>query len=47
MEFVVRHVALTQSRINLGCHDADADGWLTEEARGGGCYIGGYIWVVT
>ena len=31
MEFVVRHVALTQSRINLGCHDADADGWLTEE----------------
>jgi hypothetical protein len=26
---VVRHVALTQSRINLGCHDADADGWLT------------------
>ena len=31
MEFVVRHVALTQSRINLGCHDADADGWLTED----------------
>lgn len=31
MEFVVRHVALTQSRINLGCHDTDADGWLTEE----------------
>lgn len=31
MEFVVRHVALTQSRINLGCHDADADGWLREE----------------
>ena len=30
MEFVVRHVALTQSRINLSCHDADADGWLTE-----------------
>ena len=28
MEFVVRHIALTQSRINLGCHDADADGWL-------------------
>jgi len=31
MEFVVRHVALTQSRINLGCHDSDADGWLTED----------------
>lgn len=30
MEFVVRHIALTQSRINLGCHDADADGWLEE-----------------
>jgi serine/threonine-protein phosphatase 2A regulatory subunit B'' len=30
MEFVVRHVALTQSRINLGCHDSDADGWLEE-----------------
>ena len=31
MEFVVRHIALTQSRINLGCHDGDADGWLEEE----------------
>ena len=31
MEFVVRHIALTQSRINLGCHDSDADGWLEAE----------------
>lgn len=30
MEFVVRHIALTQSRINLGCHDGNADGYLEE-----------------